>query len=452
MEKTTQELVDFSHKVRYNQLLPSTITACKIALIDTMGCAIGAYSSPLSVLTRKFSSRYSCVNSASMIGSSQKVSVEMAAFANGVMLRFLDLSDSYRVKSGGHPSDVISGILSVAESNKCSGQETIEAIVVAYEIYCAFCESIDINSKGWDQPVYGVLATTIAIGKLLKLNHEQMGHAVALSLAPNMSLHQTRRGELSHWKGCAAANGARNAVFAAYLAKEGFTGPTSIFEGRAGIWDVVGKFEFPNLNDQPKRIEKTHLKSFPVNYHGQSAVWAALDLRQRVELNDIKSIHIEGYHSAFEEMGSHPAHWAPKTHETADHSMPYVVATALMNGDIDESSFSEFELNRSEKLKLMQKITVREDITLTDLFPVSAPCRMKVTKIDGTFIESYINSPKGHADNPFSLEDVKNKFKNLSAKFCGEQQANQIIDMLLNIDQLKDVSQLFDHLSQINHS
>ena len=100
----------------------------------------------------------------------------------------------------------------------------------------------------------------------------------------------------------------------------------------------------------------------------------------------------------------------------------------------------------------MQKITVREDITLTDLFPVSAPCRMKVTKIDGTFIESYINSPKGHADNPFSLEDVKNKFKNLSAKFCGEQQANQIIDMLLNIDQLKDVSQLFDHLSQINHS
>ena len=194
------------------------------------------------------------------------------------------------------------------------------------------------------------------------------------------------------------------------------------------------------------------MKSFPVNYHGQSAVWAALDLRQRVELNDIKSIHIEGYHSAFEEMGSHPAHWAPKTHETADHSMPYVVATALMNGVIDESSFSEFELNRSEKLKLMQKISVREDTTLTDLFPVSAPCRMKVTKIDGTFIESYINSPKGHADNPFSLEDVKNKFKNLSTKFCDEQQANQIIDMLLNIDQLKDVSQLFDHLSQINHS
>src|SRR3972149_5955264 len=166
---------------------------------------------------------------------------EMAAFANGVMLRVLDLSDMDRVKSGGHPSDIIAAALAAAELGDRDGRSLITAIAVGYEVYCSCCEAIDLNSKGWDQPVYGIVAAVLAAGKLLDLDRIQMAHALALALVPNMALYQTRQGELSGWKGCAAANASRNALFAVLLAQAGFTGPDGPFEGKSGLWNAVGR-------------------------------------------------------------------------------------------------------------------------------------------------------------------------------------------------------------------
>jgi 2-methylcitrate dehydratase len=442
MDKTTLKLVDYVMAVDFANLSPVVVDACKIRLIDTFGCAIGAYHAPLCQQTREMAHRYSGTPAASVLGCERPSTAEMAAYANGVMLRFLDLSDSYRVKSGGHPSDVIAGLLAVAEFARADGRSLITAIVVAYEVYCAFCEAIDINSKGWDQPVYSILASVLAAGKLLGLTREQMGHAVALALAPNMALHQTRRGELSNWKNNAAANASRNAVFAVLLARDGCTGPTAIFEGRAGVFDVVGRFDWPELDRSPSRLSRTHLKSFPVNYHGQSAVWAALDLRPKVRLEDIAKIHVEGYHSAVEEMGSDPAHWAPRTHETADHSIPYVVATALLDGEITHASFSEQQLNDPRKARLMGMTTVAEDKALTARFPESAPCRMTITLADGLTIESYVQSPRGHANNPLGETEVERKFLSLSRDYCDEAQSRAILSALFKLDGVQDVGEV----------
>ena len=152
---------------------------------------------------------------ATVWGSTIKTTPENAAFANGVMTRLLDISDTYLGKSRGHPSDMNAGIIAVAESIHADGKSLINAITLAYDVYCSFCDAIDVNAKGWDQPVYGVLGCVLGVGKLLKLNHDQMANAVSLALAPNMALAQARRGHLSNWKGCAGANASRNAVFAA---------------------------------------------------------------------------------------------------------------------------------------------------------------------------------------------------------------------------------------------
>ena len=251
---------------------------CKRHLIDTFASALGAYDEPVAQMARAMASRSRSDDAASVWGSSIQTSAESAAFANGVMVRLLDISDTYLGKSRGHPSDVISGIFAVAESVRADGKSLINAIVLAYDVYCSFCQAIDINSKGWDQPVYGVLGCVLGVGKLLGLTREQMANAVSLALAPNMALAQSRRGHLSSWKGCAGANASRNAVFAALLAKQGFTGPPAVFEGEGGLWDVIGRFDWP-LPEDAHMITQTHVKTLPVCYHGQSAVLAALDLR-----------------------------------------------------------------------------------------------------------------------------------------------------------------------------
>jgi 2-methylcitrate dehydratase len=258
MDSTTARLVDFALGMEFSSLPSETVHECKRRLIDTFACAIGAYDEPLSCMARAVARRQTGNPSASVWGCSWTTTPEAAAFANGVMLRLDDISDNYRVKSGGHPSDVIAGILAVGEAVHADGRSVINAITLAYDVYCSFCESYDFNSKGWDQPVYGVVACVLGAGRLLALSREQMGHAVALALAPNLALFQTRCGNLSSWKGCAGANASRNAVFAAFLAKDGFTGPHEVFEGKCGLWDVAGKFVWnPEIAFSVKSCRRT---------------------------------------------------------------------------------------------------------------------------------------------------------------------------------------------------
>lgn len=441
MDKTTEKLVDYVMGVGYSDLAPDIVAACKTRVIDSVGCAIGAYDVPVSQLARAAAARYSGTPSASVLGCAQKTSVEMAAFANGVMLRYLDTSDQYRLKSGGHPSDVIPPVLAVAEAVAADGPAFITAVTLAYEIYCAFCDAIDINET-WDQPVYGVLASALASGKLLGLSRAQMGNAASLALAPNMAMYQTRRGELSNWKGCAAANASRNGVFAALLARDGFTGPTAVFEGKAGLFDIIGKFDWPISGKDPRRVSQTHLKCFPLCYHGQSAVWAALELRDRVRAEDVAEIRMEAYRNTVVEMANDPSRWAPKTHETADHSLPYVVATALLDGEVGYDSFSAEKLTDPRKVRLMSAVKVEENGELNAQYPESAPSRMIVVKTDGSTVESYVRYPKGHAKNALGRSEIEKKFLSACAGFAGAAQSRAMLDAMNALESVSDVSEL----------
>ena len=444
MDATTAKLVDYALQTRYEGLSAATIDACKLRLIDTLACVAGGYDHPVSVAARDLAARYKMDTPASMIGVRGRVAPEMAAFANGVMLRVLDLSDMYRVKSGGHPSDIIAAALAAAELGARDGRSLITAIAVAYEVYCGCCDAIDLNSKGWDQPVYSIVASAIAAGMLLGLNRAQMGHAVSLALTPNMALFQTRQGELSAWKGCAGANASRNAVFAALLAQSGFTGPEAAIEGTHGLWDVAGRFDWPvEAGGTPERITRTHIKCFPICYHGQSAVWAALGVRERVRIDAIEEILIETHSTAIKLMASEPSRWAPATHETADHSLPYVVARALLDGAVDASAFTEAALRGEDARALMSRTRATEDAALTAQFPESSPCRLIIRLTDGTEIANEVRYPKGHERAPMSAAEVAKKFKRLFAGYGSSRQANRIIALVDRLETLTDIEALF---------
>ncbi len=447
-DKTTEALVSFAQRASYEALSDDVVHACKLRVIDAFASALGAYDNPTSVLARKVAarSRTDHDSAATVWGSPIKTTPETAAFANGVMVRLLDISDTYLGKSRGHPSDMISGILAVAESVRADGKAVINAITLAYDVYCSFCDAIDVNAKGWDQPVYGVLGCVLGVGKLLKLSRDQTANAIALALAPNMSLAQARRGQLSNWKGCAGANASRNAVFAALLAQDGFTGPTAVFEGNGGLWEVISHHEWP-LPVDTHLLTQTHLKCLPICYHGQSAVFAALELRKQVAANDIEEVVVDGYEAAFMMMGADATRWAPATRETADHSMPYVVAMALLDGAVTDASFSAQRLADPAVAALMAKVKVRSDARLTALYPEAAPARVSLRTKAGQTHSAEVLYPRGHAKNPLSDADVLAKFHELTAVRLNQTQRASVLDSLGQLERVDDVTDVIRKLS-----
>ncbi len=449
MDATTARLVDFALQAEYSSLPAQTVHECKRRFIDTLACAVGGFDEPLSRKARAVAQRYSGVPAASVLGCAWNTSPEAAAFANGVMMRCLDMMDTYLGKTRGHPSDAIAGILGVGETVRADGAAVINAITLAYDVYCTFCDAIDINSKGWDQPVCGVLACVLGVGKLLRLSREQMANAVALALVPNMALFRTRQGELSHWKGCAAANGSRNAVFAALLAQDGFSGPTEVFEGKHGLWDAVGRFDWqlPDPGAQ-HRITQTHMKCFPVAYHAQSVAWAGIDIRERLRMQDISAIQLETYRLAVEIGGSHPSRWAPKTRESADHSLPYALAIALLDGEITTRSFSEERLQDPAVGNLMDKVKVTENAELSAQFPAATPCRLTVRLSSGEEVVTEIRQPKGHANNPLSDGEVEEKFRRLFRGYGDGDQCEAALHELWRLDRCPDIGMMWKLFSR----
>jgi 2-methylcitrate dehydratase len=439
-DATTRRLLEFARRVAFERLDARTRHEVKRHLLDTFASAVGAFDEPVCVMSRALAARYRSTDEVRLWGSERYTTPDMAAFANGVMVRALDISDTCLGRSRGHPSDMIPGLLAVAEVERADGRVLIEAISLAYDVYCSFCEHVDLNARGWDQPVYGVLGCALGAAKLMRLSEDATGHALALALTPNIALAQARRGSLSSWKGCAGANASRNAVFAVLLAKEGFTGPAAPFDGSGGLWDAIGRADWP-LPTAPA-IGSTHTKSLPVCYHGQSAVLAALELRPRMALDAIEAVEVAAYGTAVFMMGADASRWAPTTRETADHSFPYCIARALLDGELTQASFGEARLGDPAVKALMAKVKVVEDPALSALYPQAAPGRVTITLRSGERQVAEVRYPTGHEKNPMTDQAIEHKWLELSAGRIDAGQRAKLIDTVWQLEAMGDVRAL----------
>jgi len=443
MDKSTGRLVDFSLAFSSQPLPDSTIHECKRRIVDTLGCAFGGYDDAMSRMARKLAASQAGTPGATVWGTSAATSQEAAAFANGVMSRVLDMSDTYLGRSGGHPCDAIAGIMAVGEAAGASGMDLIKAVSLAYEIYCSFSDSVDLNTGGWDHPVYGGVACALGIGSLLGFTREQLANAVSLSITPNMALYQTRQGEPSSWRSCAAANATRNAIFAAQLAREGCVGPAEVFEGRSGLWRAAGEFDWKfSPAGAPHKITRTHMKRFPVCYFGQSAAWAAVQASTQVDKNEITEIEVATFRKAVAAMGSEPSRWAPDTREAADHSLPFVVATGLLHGEINSRSYDHECLADDGIATLMGKTRVVEDAALSAQFPETSACRLVIRTASKEPLVMEVEHAKGHADFPMDDAEVNAKFVELFQEYGDAQHAEAILATLWKLEQMPDMRQL----------
>ncbi len=438
-----QKMSHYASNLSYQMLPKEVIHQAKRHFLDALACSLGALSSEPAKAIKKVVQRVKDSQGSTLLGTSQKTTPDLAAFYNGTLIRYLDYNDTYLSKEPAHPSDNIAATLTLAESCGRNGKDFITALVLAYEIQCRLCDAASIRAHGWDHVTYGLFSTTLAAAKLLKLSPVKMEHALGISATGHIALRQTRSGELSMWKGSAFANTARNGVFSALLAEQGMTGPAPIFEGEFGFFKLVsGSFEMNEWGGKNNRfkIMDCFIKYFPAEYHAQAAIEAALELGSKISnIHDIEKISVKTFKAACEIIAGEPEKWHPQSRETADHSLPYCVAVALMDGKVELAQFKEKRILDSKLQSFIQKITVEEDTSLTRKYPYSLPVNIKIIMKSGQVLEKYLENPKGHASRPLSDSEIEQKFKTLAKNRLSSRQQVKILDQIWNLEKVKDI-------------
>ena len=271
---------------------------------------------------------------------------------------------------------------------------------------------------------------------MLGLDVDGLEQAVNLAGVNSAAMRQTRVGQLSHWKGCAFANAARNGLFAAWLAREGMTGPNEIFEGPMGFCkQVSGPLELsPESWGPPAMILETYIKFWPAEYHSQSAIDAALSMRDDVAGRSIRKIDISSFDAAVDIIGGEPEKWRPTSRETADHSMPYCVAVAFLDGQVGLAQFTDERIARADVRELMDKTEIHRDAELTARYPEGIPNRVEVATWDGHVFTREVTHPRGHARNPMTDEEVIAKYHAMASPRLGEERAATLAERVWRLE------------------
>jgi len=446
MSKLYSEIIaDYIVDLRDRKISDKVIRLVKERLVDSIAVALGAYNAPPVEIARKVLREFDG-KGALGIGIGE-ISPDHAAFLNGCMVRYIDFNDTYLSKEALHPSDNIPAVQAAGEYNSVDGETFIKGIIASYEVACRLADASSIRDRGWDHVTYIAISSAAGSSLVLDAKYEKIVQSINLAATPNIALRQTRVGELSMWKGCAAANAARNGLFASLLANEGMTGPSPVFEGEKGFFRQVSgefKLEFPK---NEYKISETSIKKYPVEYHSMSAVEAALSVRDMIsDISEIKKIYIDTFTVSYQIIVKDPEKWRPKTKETADHSLPYIVATVLKDGYIWIDSYEKDKLFREDVIRLMENMEVNVGEGFDDYYPKGIPNRVILETITGDKCSDMIIYPKGHYMNPLTKDELWDKYYKLTSERLTNYK--DLWDLIWKVDKISDIKEINETINQ----
>lgn len=462
-DEVAERLADFTVNVS-GDLSPEMISSAKRALSDSVAVALGALDHQASHIARKFAGPFTRTDGATIWGTSMKANPDLAAFVNGSLLRCYDYNDFYvGERNSGHPSDMTAAVIAVGEWTNASGHDVLVALAVGYEVVGAAFDAFSTAPGGWDYTNLTAIGACAAIARLLKLNVSQAREAFGMTVTPHFATDEVEscelneRGDLTLWKRFNGSDAVRNALQACFLAQAGVEAPVRPFTGDNGF---IAKLR--NEHDSAaviidrlqtgkplSRIAQTYMKLWPVGSMAQSAIRAALDARSQVsDLAQIKEVRVfseEGAYQHFIEMRQDPYH--PISRETADHSMPYVVAAAIIEGNIGIESFDIDRVldGKRQKFVAEQVKCVAEPALGTlkggKLARAAAGylSRVEIELKDGTIVHGEAKPFPGHPKAPFSDADIAQKVTQNALPFAGQDVTDKIIKALVGFDAIANV-------------
>ena len=456
MTTLAETLSSYASSLRYEDLPDETVHLSKRFIIDTLGCALGGYHSEPARVAREMAGMVSSSHPATVMGSGHRTSLDLASFANGVAIRYLDFNDGYTSRESGHPSDSIAASLSATESAGAlrqaqdGGKRFILSTVLAYEVFCRLCDTVDIKPR-FDHVTVGGAASVLAGAKAMNLTPGQTLQALNLNVASNLALYQTRIGDVSMWKGCAYANATRNAMFAVQLAQRGITGPSPVYEGAGGYFNAVTgrsiELEALGGNGTPFKIAECSIKRFPLGQYSQTIAQAALDVREQMPggftAAAVAEVNIATLQTAVNIMAGDAEKWRPANRETADHSMPYTAAVALLYGGVESRHFDDEFLFDETLLELVGKVNVSVSEEANRRVPEAMLCDLEVVTTSGDRHSAQVAYHKGHYRNPLTDSEVEDKFRSLASEHLSPDRIDALLSHLWRIDEAPDLSELF---------
>jgi 2-methylcitrate dehydratase len=454
-ESRSEALAAFVERATWDDLSEKARESLKVRILDSVGCALGAAGGePVRILRRnidEFGGNPICT----LIGGGH-TAPDRAAFYNGALVRYLDFNDSYLAKGETcHPSDNLGAVLAAAEYSLLSGRQLLVALAVAYQVQCRLSDEAPVRARGFDHTTQGAFAVAAGVSKALELDRRQTANALGISGTANNALRVTRTGELSHWKGLAYPNTAFDGLRAAFLAMRGITGPREVFEGNKGwIQTVSGDFEIDWGREDLERVTRTILKKFDAEIHAQSALEAMIELRNRYRIDgrNIASIRVDIFNVAHLIIGGgvEGDKKVVRSKEEADHSLPYMIAAAALDGRVMPEQYRPERIASPDVQALLRRVEVVPDAGFSVRFPDEHACRVTVSMRNG---ERYVREKsdyEGFRTRPMTWDRVIEKFDSLAGDAADPILRREIVDATRHLEQLT-VKEFTELLGETGH-
>ena len=443
--KITQWVLD----LKYEDIPEVSIKEAKRFLLDSMGCALAAVKNEDMAAMYRFTEKLGGTPEATVIGMAGKTNASNAALMNCLLTRALDYNDIYWEEDPSHPSDLIGAALAAGEVNGKNGKEVLEAIVIDYELMLRWCHAAHpgVREIGWHHASLVQFVSPYVAGKLYDLDFDQMVAAVGISASSHFTLGGVVAGHLTNMKNTAAPLASQAGVIAALIARENYSGPVEVFEGKEGVFEVIDSVEWrPEwvLKDLGKDFMITNCayKAFPTEALTHQPISAALQVCKEKGwvAEDISEILVETTVRGADIL-SDPSKYKPTTKETADHSLPYVIAAAVADGNVLPSSFSDEKLKDPRIWDLLGKIKVVADPEIDAMFPGVKRARVTITDHNGESHTAQVDHAKGSPQNPMSDEEIVSKFRANAAEILSQAQQDEVIDLTWRFEEVEDMEE-----------
>ncbi len=449
MSSLSGQMAKFAIDLQYQDIPDESIWEAKRFLLDSVGCALAAVNNEDMAAMYRFTEKLGGTPEASVIGRDFKTNASNAALMNCLLTRALDYNDIYWEQDPSHPSDMIGAALAAAEVNGKTGRETLVAIIIAYEMELRWCHAANpgVREVGWHHATLTQFVSPLVAGKMYDLDLDQMVAAVGISGSSHFTLGGVVAGHLTNMKNTADPLAAQAGVIAALMAREGYEGPVEVIEGKEGLFEVLNNVEW-----QPEwllkglgeefMITQCSYKAFPTEALTHQPISAALQVCQEQDLaaEDISQILVETTARGADIL-SDPSKYQPTTKETADHSLPYVVAAAVADGNVLPDSFSDEKLKDPRIWDLLGKIKVVADPEIDAMFPGVKRARVSITTNSGETHTAQVDHAKGSPQNPMSDEEIVSKFRANAGDILNKEQQDQVIDLTWRFDELEDIGE-----------
>lgn len=448
-----ERIAAFAEAARPEHLTPNIRHFFKRNILDSLGCAIaGLAGAPFQALREQFE-EYRASGRCTLIGGG-KTSADQAALFNSGLVRYVDLLDSYMAIGGlCHPSDNFGTILAAAEQAGVSGEEFMLALAVAYEIQCRFTAAVPVMAKGFNHAIQLAISASAGAGRLMGLSAGKIANAIAIATADNISLTCIHAEPVSQWKGFSPGMTGMRAVYSASLAKRGFTGPKGLFEGPYGlermfVQQIPVDWENPSLDV----VTQTIMKKYCSLIHGQPVLEAVLDMKRRNSLmaSDVEHLRCDVFQGAFEFAGggSFGSKEHPQVKEQGDYNLKYLVAAALLDGQVGPAQLEEARIQALDAQTLLTRVEVHPDERFSASYPQELSARVTIRTKDQRILVKEQSGYEGGLTNPLSWDRTVEKFHWLTEAYADNELRSSLIRAVQQIDRTP-LFDLTDLLAQV---